>query len=174
MILSKQEVQEICTEEGYYDCHLVLKRFGYTFFQDNTQATGNIICFESSIQIGSIFLDNALVVATELPNTNMFGGVCFQRLYCSQLGSLFSSLTQKDSYLNDSVIFIEDTQATIVITNRVKESILSHIVFPLKSENEQLYHLDLKEQLQTFKEQAVGSFYQLTQSLFIETQRDNF
>jgi hypothetical protein len=174
MILTQEDAKQLYLDQDYYDCSLVLKRFGYSFFEHNTQATGNILCFEAPTQIGTLLFKNALIFATELPNINMFGGVCFQRLYCSQLGSIFSVLTQKDSYLNDSVIFINDIQATIVITNRVKESILTHIIFPLESDNKQLYHLDIKEHLDNFKQQAVESFYQLTQSLFIETQRDNF
>lgn len=174
MILTNEEAKQFYLNKEYYDCNLVLKRFGYSVLEENVQPLGNILCFEAPTQIGSLLFKNALVIATEIPNVNMFGGVCFQRLYCSQLGSIFSTLSQKESYLNDSVIFIEDIQATIVITNRVKESILTHIIFPLESDNKEVYHLNIPEHLETFKQQSVDSFFQLTHSLFLETQRDNF
>jgi hypothetical protein len=175
MILSEQHIQSITNEDGVYQCGLINRRFAHLFFGEDTSPIGNVVVFESKTEIGSLSLENALVVCGELPNTSMFGGVCFQRLYATQIGSLLSVITGKECFVDESCIFTDGVQASLSITNRIKDSITFHIIFPTDSAREELCSLALKqEDMNAFKENAIEAFKHLTKSIFLETQRDNF
>ena len=122
-----------------------------------------------------MFLKKALVLAAEIPNINMFGGVCFQRLYSATLGTLLSVVTGKDHYVDEGCIFSGDKQLSVVILNRVKESVLFHILIPLETEHEGLQALEVDDKkLKEIQENAIASFHHLLSSTYIESQRDNF
>ena len=105
----------------------------------------------------------------------MFGGICLQRLYTTQLGSLLSIITGKECFVDESCIFMDGVQASITFTNKIKDSIIFHIIFPIDTESEELSKLSFNEKdMQTFKTNCIDSFRHLTKSVFLETQRDNF
>jgi hypothetical protein len=175
MILNEQHIQSITNEDGVYQCCLINRRFAHLYFGEDTSPIGNVIVFESKTEIGSLILENALIICGELPNISMFGGVCFQRLYATQLGSLLSVITGKEYFVDESCIFTDGVQASLSITNRVKDSVAFHIIFPIESVKEELYSLILKEEdMNTLKENAIEAFKHLIKSIFLETQRDNF
>jgi hypothetical protein len=76
-------------------------------------------------------IEEGIVLAGELPNVNMYGAVCFQRLYATQLGSLLSVLTGKEYYVEDSCLFSEGLQMSISILNKVKDSVVFNMIFPV-------------------------------------------
>ena len=105
----------------------------------------------------------------------MFGGVCFQRLYTTQLGSLLSVITGKECFVDESCVFADGIQASLSVTNKIKDSVVFHIIFPIDTELEEFSKLSLSEEdMQTFKTNCIESFKHLTKSVFLETQRDNF
>jgi hypothetical protein len=163
-------------EDQVYKCELIKQRSSYYFFGDKSSPTGNIVIFEAPTSIGTLGIDKALIVAGELPNSNMFGGICFQRLYSAQVGSIFAETFGVECYVDGSNIIVGDKQASICLTNRVKDSVLFHNIFLINSDIENLYHLSSfsEEKIKEFKEKVIGSFYHLTHSIFIESQRDNF
>jgi hypothetical protein len=174
MILTDEQKQILLNENSTYDCFLHTKRFGHYFFNDSIKSLGNVIGFESPVEIGPIRFDNAFTIVCEIPSINLFTGVCLLRLYCAQLGSIITGLSNLETALDESTIFIENMQATVSLINTIKESIIFHIIFPLETKHENFYSLNLKEdRIPSFKLQAIDSFEHLTRSIFKETQRDN-
>jgi len=175
MILDDQQTQQL-TNNGTYECAFTKQRFAVNVF-DDPSPLGDIIVFEAPLAIGPIKFDKSLVLCGELPNTNIFGGVCFQRLYSAQVGSILSQLLEKPCYVNENCLFVEEKQTSITVVNQVKTSVLFHIFFPITvSENgdQGLFELKLEnKKLEEFKQHCINCFYQLTKSLFVETQRDN-
>ena len=117
MILNEQQTSSITDEEQIYQCGLINKRFAHLFFGEDISPFGNIVVFESKARIGPLYLKRALVIGGELSNTNIFGGICLQRLYTTQLGSLLSVITGKECFVDEGCVFIEGAQASISITN---------------------------------------------------------
>lgn len=176
MILDEKQTNLI-TNEGAYECIFSKQRFSTALF-DEPSPLGSVIVFESPLKIGPVTFDESLVICGELPNTNIFGGVCFQRLYSAQLGSILSNFLEKQCYVNENCLFVEDKQTSITIVNQLKTSIMFHILLPItvskKDGNQGLYEVKLERNtLNEFKQHCVNSFHYLTKSLFIETQRDN-
>jgi hypothetical protein len=175
MILGDKQLKHI-TKEGSYECLFSKQRFSTAFFEDPSPL-GSIIVFETPVAIGPVTFEKSLVICAELPNTNIFGGVCFQRLYSAQLGSILSNLLNKPCFVNENCLFVEQEQASIVVVNQLKTSIMIHIFLPIvvsADGNNGLHEMKLEEEkMKEMKEHCVNSFHHLTRSLFLETQRDN-
>jgi hypothetical protein len=175
MILTAEHVTALMGSNEAYNCELLKQRFSYFIFQDKLSPIGNVICFDYPTNIGSLHFKKAIIIAGEIPNSNMFGGVCFQRLYTAQLGSIFAEVFGTPCNVDGSVILVEDKQANVSVTNRVKDSTLLHNIFSVESDIEGMYNLNQEtEKIELFKEKAINSFKYLINSIFIETQRDNF
>lgn len=175
MILDIQQTKSLLDENGTYQYSLIRQRFAHLFFSEDISPIGNVIVFEAKAGTGSLCFEKALVVAAELPNSSIFAGVCFQRLYATQLGSLLSMITGKQCFVDESCIFADGLQSSIALTSKFKDSVLFHIIFPIKTDRKEFYDFSLKEEdMQTFKVNAVESFKHLTKSIFLESQRDNF
>jgi Na+-transporting NADH:ubiquinone oxidoreductase subunit NqrA len=179
MIVTPEQLSQtsILTQEGVYDCCLIQQRFSYKLFGNSVSSLGDVITFRAPINIGPLFFENSIVIAAELPNASMFAGTCFARLYAAQLGSILSSMINEEYTVDESCIFSGEAQASLSMINQVKDSVLLHIVFPLKEGNTKETFSCLKldeEKLLGFEISAVEAFRQLTRSIFIETRRDNF
>lgn len=175
MILTSQQIQSLLNEQGIYDCRLMRQRFAAKILDDNVSPLGDIFCFDSPTVIGPVVFKNALVIAGEIPNTDSFGGICFQRLYATLLGSLLSSMTSENYFVNQSSMFVGDLQASLSFSNQVKDSVVFHIVLPTETDIKEFHQLKLKEaELEQFKASIVDSFHFLTKSIFTETRRDAF
>jgi hypothetical protein len=178
MKLNEEQLKQITDSNGVYNCCLLQQHFAYKFLLNEVSPHGDIFCFESPVVLGPLNMTKGLVLAGELPNTNMFGGVCFQRLYASQLGTLYSLMIGMDCYIEDSCIFTgEGTQASISILNQVKDSVIFNTIFPIEIVNKEVVFS--KFQLEDTKKaefvtNAIESFKYLTKSIFVETRRDSF
>ena len=167
----------LLTADGIYDCCLVQQRFAYKLFNNSVSSMGDVVLFSAPTKIGPLALNDAIIVAAELPNATMFGGVCFARLYAAQFGSILSSLLDLKCTVDESCLFVNDKQASLTMINQVKDSVLINFVFPLLEGNteEAFYTFKLnEEQRSDFENSAIHSFNQLVRSVFIETRRDNF
>ena len=176
MILNQEQSKKLYPDTDTYECTLVRQRFGYAVFGDNASPIGNVVCFEAPTTIGPLLIEKALVIAAEIPNTNIFGGVCFQRLYSTMLGSFLSTTTGADFYVDEGCLFGEGNQLSVAVVNRIKDSVLFHVVIPLVFNRDlELTSVELApEQLSAFKAQAIDGFQHLIRSVHLETQRDNF
>ena len=178
MILTKDQLTNICTEidkEDYvYECILTKQKFAHALLKEQTSPLGNVISFRAQTKLGPLFVKDSLVICGELLQTNLFGGVCFQRLFSAQIGTILSDICQKDFYVDNNCLVAEDKQATITLINKVKDDIVFHIIFPLECEYGELHQLKLSEEQQTdFQTKVIDCFYDLTKSVFLETQSDN-
>lgn len=175
MILTNQQIQSLLNEQGIYDCRLMRQRFASKILDQNVSPLGDIFCFEAPVIIGPVSFNNAIVVAGELPNTDSFGGICFQRLYATLLGSLLSSITGENYFVNQSSMFVGDMQASLSFINQVKDAVVFHLVLPIETDVKEFHQLKLKEaELEQVKASIVDSFHFLTRSIFVETRRDAF
>lgn len=176
MKLSDQTVKTLIQDSGYYECSLVKNKFAYHVFQDELQSLGNIITFVAPTKVGPLTIDKCFVVAYEIPNINIFAGVCFQRLYAAQLGSILTTLIGTDAYVYEGHLLVENKQSSIIINNKVKDSVLTHILLPLEIKNaeQQLHTFDLEdEKIEQLSAEIIASFHSILKSIFLETQRDN-
>lgn len=175
MILNTEQITSI-TNEGSYECLFSKQRFSMAFFEDPSPL-GSVIVFESPLTIGPVHFDHSIVICGELPNTNIFGGVCFQRLFSAQLGSMLGDLLDKPCYVKENCLFVDNKQTSITIVNQVKNSSMFHVFLPIavsKEGDHGLYEIKLsQEHLESFKQHCVDCFHFFTKSLFLETQRDN-
>jgi hypothetical protein len=173
MKLTKEQIKLI-TNEGVYECLFTKQRFAISLF-DDPSPLGNVVCFEAPVKVGALNVKDAFVICGELPNTNVFGGVCFQRLYSAQLGSLLSTINSElQCHVEDNCVFINGKQASLVIVNMIKDSAIFHIIFPKVVDVEDFQPFELgKDQQELFEQHCVNCFEQLTRSVFLETRRDN-
>lgn len=182
MILTEENTSKLLDGHGVYDCKLITQQFIYKLLGDQTSPLGNVICFESPITVGPLGMLRAVVLAGEILTTNLFGASCFQRLYSTQLGTLLSMFTGKDAYLEEGSILVDGQQASVVLLNQVKDSVIFHIIFPIEMHPsfsklgiKDFFLLNLSSQdLSDFKANAVNSFDYLIKNIFVQTRRDNF
>lgn len=177
MILDSDQILPILREDGAYDCSLIQQLFAYKLVRDAVSPLGNIFCFEIPTIIGPLAFDSALVLAAELPNTDAFGGACFQRLYASQIGTLISIHTNQDCWVDQNCLFVNELQASITLMNQIKNSVVFNTIIPIKHSLKDVNFHELclsPEKMLEFKQNVVDCFKQLTENIFIETRRDNF
>lgn len=172
MILNTENTKILLNGSKAYSGALFEKKWGYHIFKQEVSLYGNIVGFEAPFCLGSLSLTNSFVLALELPNCNTFGAICFTRLYCAQLGSLLTEITNQECFVDGNCHIINDKQCSISFSNTSSDTALINIVFSLCNENTKILSPILINE--DFKQKAVESFHFLTKSIFIETQRDSF
>lgn len=175
MILTEEQTLKLLGKQTKYNCFLIKQRIGYPFLKNESSPLGNMISFQSPVEMGSVSIQRGIIFCGELLNVSMFAGVCFLKVFLNQLGTLLSQKINKDCYINEEAIMIDDKQCSISIVNRYKDDVLFHIILPEITEQQSLYQLQFKfEEAQEFKQTVINSFNYLLYSLHLETQRDNF
>ena len=175
MILTQEQITPLLNEQGVYDCRLLISKIGVKLFGTDLSPLGNVLCFEAPTTVGNLNIKNALVLVAQTNYTNSFGGVCLQRLFAAQLGSILSQHFEVFCYVENGCIFIEDKQISIFMFTQVKDTISLQMVVSLDSDEScPLGNLGLtQKEVEDFKTKAVESFKFLTKEIFLETQRDN-
>lgn len=119
MIVSRNELKDLSGVD-YYDGSLIHQRFAYKFFRDKVLPTGNIIAFESPTTVETDFMidledvlkndyiysENMINFCYELPCTDLFGGVAFQRLLCTYMGDILGNIIEAPIELEGDDIFV--------------------------------------------------------------------
>jgi hypothetical protein len=144
MIINRNELKTI-TGCDYYDGAVLHQRFAYKFFKKNVRAVGNIVAFEAPMEVTTNLIDledainndfiysvRAINFLIEIPNIDLFAGVCFQRLYNAQLGSLLcTKYLQKEGYVDGDDIMVKDGEefkkASVSIATNVNGAVLIHV-----------------------------------------------
>lgn len=178
MILNEEQKKQFAltldpeTNQYFYNCKFVQKKFAREFFGDWISFLGNMIIFDSPVKLGNLHIDNCLVLAGELQHTNITAGIAIQRLYSTLLGSLVTEHTQQDCFLNKNVLFFNEKQLSIMLLKPVHDSVVFHIFVPLTEiPDSNFSYLQLEKQnLDQFKQQAHDGFYELVRSIFFESQ----
>lgn len=172
MIFDNEQTRVFLGDKEYVG-QLLEKQLGCKVFGEELSPLGNILCFEAPVNISGVKLPNALVFTAQLPFTNMFGGVCFQRLYTAQIGAIISQILDRNVAVNGYTLFLDQQPCTITSQNIVKETFLFTVILPLKK-NGTLFHVDVNEdQKESIKKQLVDCFYSLTQNIFQQIQNDD-
>lgn len=172
MILTPEDTKLILDKDGFYSGRLTHKRWGYHIFKNEVSPYGNIIAFDAPLQIGALKLNSSFIIAIEIPNCNVFGSICFTRLFCAQLGSLISEFNKVECFVDGNCLIVNDKQCSITFSNTTADTALINVIISTCKSNTDI--LSPLEVTNGFKEKVVNSFHFLTKSIFIETQRDNF
>lgn len=119
MIITRADLKEK-TGVDFYDGSIIHHRFAYRFFRDAVNPCGNIIAYvspttvtadqmvdlEDSIMKDFIYSDKMINFCFEIPLTNLFGGICFQRLFASIVGDLLSQQIKAPVEVEGDDIFV--------------------------------------------------------------------
>jgi hypothetical protein len=144
MIINRNELKTI-TGCDYYDGSVLHQRLAYKFFKKNVRAVGNIVAFEAPMEVTTNLIDledainndyiysvRAINFLIEIPNIDLFAGVCFQRLYNAQLGSLLcTKYLQQEGYVDGDDIMVKEGEefkkASVSIATNVNGAVLIHV-----------------------------------------------
>lgn len=192
MILEKIDV---------YDGSYLRKRFAYDHFLEKTQPIGNIIAFRSPIKVEvenlidkerilnnePIYSDDAINFCMELPNTSLFAGVCFQRIFNSCIGNLLASNYLKcDIEIDGSNIIIHKEReeegiirtkglASITDVNCVDDAVLIHTAIHINAGQKaerSAYSTGLTEdECIILMREGIEFFYGVLHEIFVETTK---
>lgn len=175
MNISTDLLTPYLNDQGIYECVFLKHKFAHRFLNEQINPLGDIITFIAPIQLGSLYLKKSIVIAWELPNSDMKYGICFSRLFASQIGSLISTKFDKDIYSFEGLIFQDEKQSSISVNLTQKGSVLSHIFIPQEVDDEQLgtFTFAVEEEKQIL-DTIEKDFYYLTKNIFLESSRDNF
>jgi len=143
MIINRQQLKE-ASGSDYYCGKIIHELFGYKFLKKSVTATGDIISFlapmlvndnlidlEDSINKDYIYSDMAMNFIMEIPKVDLFGGICFQRLFNAQLGSLLcSDYIDHPGYVDGDDIMIvvgeEHKKCSVSIAAHKNDCVLIH------------------------------------------------
>jgi hypothetical protein len=198
MILNRDEVKQIFGVD-YYDGSQIHSRLAYKCFRDKVVPIGNIVAFRSptTVTTNLIDLEDAITkdyihsadminFCFELPLSNLWGGVAFQRLYNSMIADVLAKTIQAPIEVSGDDIFVckEFTQGGIIQT-RGKASvsivcerqgaILGHTGINIVAGKEApafAYSTNMtNEQAEKFMKECIEVFYRTVNSVFIATSK---
>lgn len=181
-------------KKDIYNGEEIHQRFAYTFFRDKVIPTGNIVSFRAPMQVTDnlidledalnkdfIYSDDAINFLIEIPGQNLFSGVCFQRLFIAQIGSLLCAqyLNNVEGYVDGDDIMVKDGEefkkASVSIACEVNGAVLIHIGINVKAGDKApsfAYSTNLDdENVEKFTKNVIEMFYTLTRDIFIATTK---
>jgi hypothetical protein len=192
MIINREQLKNV-TGCDYYDGAVLHDRFAYKFYKKQVRALGNIVAFvapmevttnlidlEDSINHDYIYSDNAINLLIEIPNIDLFAGVCFQRLYNAQLGSLLcTKYLQKEGYVDGDDIMVKDGEeykkASVSIATRKNGAVMIHVGVNIEAGTKApdfAYSTHLTEEAATaFMADAINMFNAIAQDVFVATAK---
>ena len=199
MLITREQLKET-TGVDYYDGSIIHNRFAYKFFKKNVNPLGNIMAFvapmevtdnlidlEDSLNKDYIYSDSAINFILELPQTqDLFAGVCFQRLFNAQVGSLLLTkyLKKEGSVSGDDILVFIGTneegstlakKASVSIAAKKNDAVLIHLGINITAGDkapEFAYSTELKEDdLNAFIEDVFSIFYNLVSDTFVATTK---
>ena len=199
MIITRETLKAV-TGCDYYDGSIIHSRFAYKFFRDKTHPVGNIVTFvapakvetefmidlEDVISKDFIYADSMIHFCFEIPTTNLWGGVAFQRLYNSIVGDILAGTINKPVEVNGDDIFVcsEFTnkgvthargKSSVSIVVEKNGAILGHTAINIVAGNEApdfAYSTNMTpEQAEVFQKKCVEAFYKTSHSIFIATTK---
>jgi hypothetical protein len=192
MIITREQLKNI-TGCDYYDGSVLHNRFAYKFLKKSIDAVGNIIGFvapmevttnlidlEDAINNDYIYSDQAINFLIEIPNIDLFAGVCFQRLLMSHIGSLLCTKYLKtEGFVDGDDIMIkcgdEYKKASVSIAARKNDAVLIHIGINIEAGLKApsfAYSTNLNAtEAQEFMNEVVSLFYQMVKDIFVATSK---
>lgn len=200
-------------KQEIYDGRLLQDRFAYTFFKNRVARLGNIIAFRAPMKVEEAFMvdkedlinkdfiysEDAINFCIEIPDVDLFGGVCFQRLFNSHIGTVLA-----DKYLkvpieidgDDILVYKHPVDSTpspaqdpekpedkytnkgkvsVSIAKQVNGAVLIHTGINIKAGKEApdfAFDSNLTdEQVEEFMIKACEIFYILAHDIFVSTTK---
>jgi len=181
-----------------YDGALIHSRFAYTYFRDKYIPTGCIVAFRGKMNVTTnlidkedllnndfIFSEDAINFCWEIPNLCAFGGVAFQRLFCTYVANTLSELCRqagKEIDLSvmgdDLMVRIEEDKfqkASVSISTVKDGAVLGHLGINITAGSKApsfAYSTHLTdEEAELFTNTVINIFNELTTSLFVATTK---
>jgi hypothetical protein len=187
-------------DQKIYDGSLIHSRFAYRFFRDKVVPIGNIVAFVAPMKVEKEFMcdvedlitedyiysEKAINFCYELPLTNLWGGVAFQRLYNSIIADILAKVIEAPIEVNGDDIFVckEFTQGGIVqmrgkssvsIVCERQGAVLGHTGINIVAGKEApafAYSTNMTdEQAEQFMKDCIDAFYRTANSIFIATTK---
>jgi hypothetical protein len=189
MIITREQLKEI-TGAGFYDGAVLHNRFAYKFFKKQVNREGNIVAFvapmevttnlidlEDSLNKDYIYSDSAVNFIIEIPDISLFGGVCFQRLFNAQLGSLLcTKYLHTEGYVrgDDLMVKVDENiakKASVSIAGCKDGAVLIHTGINITAGPKApdfAYSTNLTpEQAELFMKDALNVFYVLAHDIHV-------
>lgn len=199
MILNRDQLKEVFGVD-YYDGSQIHSRFAYKCFKDKTLPIGNVISFVSPTIVETAFMvdvedriakdyiysDKMINFCYELPMTNVWGGVAFQRLFNTMIGDTLAEMCNLPVEIEGDDIFVrKEFNANGVIISRGKSSVsivterqgavVGHtginIIAGSKAPSFAYSTNMTDEQALAFQRKCVEIFYQTANSIFIASAK---
>ena len=186
-------------KQDNYSGNFIHRRFAYEYFRDKVLPTGNIVAFISPMEVTDnlvdiedalardfIYSEKAINFCYELPLTNTWGGVAFQRLFNTMLGDLLARIMKVSVEISGDDIFVckEFTQggvtqlrgkASVSIVHEVNGAVLGHTGINIvagKRAPAFAYSTNMTEEQQNeFIREAIKMFYETTADIFVATTK---
>lgn len=187
-------------KQDIYDGSLIHSRFAYKFFRDKVIPTGNIVGFIAPMRVTAdnmldledilskdyIYSDRAINLCYEIPCTNLWGGVAYQRLFSSIIGNILAKYLNADVEIDGDDIFVKKEftkngivqlkgKASVSIVTEKQGAILGHVGININAGNEAppfAYSTNLTDnQAEGFMKDCIEAFYDSTQSIFVATTK---
>jgi hypothetical protein len=186
--------------QDIYDGSLIHSRFAYKFFKEKVNPRGNIVAFVAPMKVEAehmvdledvmnndfIYSDKAINFCYELPLTNLFGGVCFQRLFTSYVANALVKYGFPNIQIEGDDIFIikefkkdnlimTQGKASVSIVCERNGAILGHIGINIHAGDKApnfAFSTELSDEQSTeFMADIVNSFTNLVSDIFIATTK---
>lgn len=198
MILNRDEVQQIFGVD-HYDGSQIHSRLAYKCFRDKVVPIGNIIAFRSPTVVTTNLIDledaitkdyihsaDMINFCFELPLSNLWGGVAFQRLFNSMIGDILAKTIKAEVEISGDDIFVhkEFTQGGVVqmrgkssvsIVCERQGAILGHTGINIVAGNDApafAYSTNMTdEQATKFMKECIEAFYRTVNSIWIATSK---
>ena len=199
MIITREKLKEV-TGCDYYNGSILKSRFAYKFFRDKTHPVGNVITFisptiveaeymcdlEDIMMMDFIYSDSMVNICFELPTTNLWGGVAFQRLYNSIIGNILAEITHDYVEIDGDDIFVKKEftkkgvvisrgKASVSIVTEKQGAILGHTGINIIAGDRApsfAYSTGMNPiQAEEFQKKCIEAFYQTSHSIFIATSK---
>jgi len=187
-------------KQDIYDGSLIHSRFAYKFIRDKVVPIGNIIAFVAPMRVEAehmidlediitkdyIYSEKAINFCYELPLTNCWGGIAFQRLFNSYIGDILGNAIKAPIEVDGDDIFVckEFTQggvtqlrgkASVSIVHECQGAILGHTGINIVAGKEApafAYSTNMTDsQAEDFMRAVIQTFYQTVNSIFIATTK---
>lgn len=194
MLTNTHDLQKL-TGCDYYDGRVIHSRFAYKFFREKICATGDIISFIAPAKVETDFMidledilskdfiysDEMIHFCYELPTTNLWGGIAFQRLFNTTVGHILSSVINKPVEVEGDDIFVRDEftsngivhtrgKASVSIVTEKSGAILGHTGVNIRAGASApgfAYSTNMTpEQARDFQIKCNNVFYTMTKSIF--------
>lgn len=181
----------IIKDISIYDGSQLQERFAYHYFGNKIERTGNIIAFVAPMKVEADFMvdkedlknkdyiysESSMQFLIEIPDIDAFAGVCFQRLFNTELANLLSQKINLPVCMKGDDILVgkDKMKASVSIAKPTAGAILIHTAINIEAGEKApsyAFSTKLEEKLAyQFMEEACINFKKLSKDIFVATTK---